>query len=210
MRPNSISYAPAALDRNGIGASQTPAGAGALTLDGVLASGGAVTLSYQQYITVWSASNIAARVFTVTGTDQFGAAITATITGINNSTVATTKAFKTVSSITVDAGTGAAVEAGVNGLGYSIPYVVNFNAPEFELGIGVALVSGAGTYSVQYTYDNPFSSSFSQHSATWYDHATIDDKTASFAGTQSLPVTAVRLIITVNTDASLTMTTIQS
>jgi len=54
-------------------------------------------------ITVTSASNLSARTFTITGTDNDGASITEDITGPNANTVYSTKLFKTVTLITCDA-----------------------------------------------------------------------------------------------------------
>ena len=54
-------------------------------------------------ITVTSASNLSARTFTITGTDNDGASITEDITGPNANTVYSTKLFKTVTLVTCDA-----------------------------------------------------------------------------------------------------------
>jgi hypothetical protein len=93
-------------DRDGVAASQTPGGAGNLTL------GGSTTHSPPRKIGIYSASDISSRVFTVVGTNRFDQAITETVTGVNGSTVFTSTIFKTTPTISVDAATGAAVEVG--------------------------------------------------------------------------------------------------
>jgi len=107
------------LDRDGLAQSQSPGGAVDLTLDGVGISGGFATFTPPRPAAIFSAANIAARVFTVYGTDRKDTPITDTVTGVNNSTVETNKIFKTVTRIAVDAATGAAVEAGWTATSYT-------------------------------------------------------------------------------------------
>lgn len=209
-RPIRYTYAPTALDRDGIAASQTPTGAGNLTINGALASGGAVTFTYPQFATVYSGSNIAARVFTFTGTDDQGRAATLTITGVNNSTVASTKALSGVTVVAVDAATGAAVEVGVNGLGNTPALPLDFNRTAISTSVAVKILnSSTPTYTVQHTFDDVYSSTFDSSTAVWYNH----DDTALVAATANAnsnylaPPTAARLQLTAA--GSLTLTLIQ-
>lgn len=108
---------------NNICTSQTPSGAGALTLNGTIVVSG-VALIYPNYasinrrVYITSASNDSSRTFTVTGTvwtpkGYFGA--TETVTGANASVVSTTASFATVTSITISGSAAGAVTVGVNG-----------------------------------------------------------------------------------------------
>jgi hypothetical protein len=135
------------LDRNGLALAQTPAGAGALTLTA------ATTLSPARKVSIYSGSNIAARVFTVTGTDRKGNAITDTVTGVNNSTVSTTKVFATVTSITVDAGTGADVEAGWTAVSYTSWIILGNPAKLWTLRAFFA-ATGTANYDIEGTSQN--------------------------------------------------------
>ena len=118
MRPIRLAMAPTATDRDGICASQTPAGAGAVTINGALASGGVATLGAVSAVTVYSASDISNRTFDITGTDYYGAALSETgLTGPNNSTVVSSKSYKTVTAVTISGAAAGAIEVGVNGTG---------------------------------------------------------------------------------------------
>ena len=102
----------AAADADGVCASQTPGGAGNLTINGALASGGTVTFDEPRQVTIAGTGNEAGKTFTITGTDETGAAASEAIAGPNNSTVTTTTYFATVTQVAVDAGTAAAVTVG--------------------------------------------------------------------------------------------------
>lgn len=105
---------PAATDRDGIAEAQQLVGAGDLVLDGAGVSGGSYAAGFDggRKITLYSAGNLSARTFTVTGTDKDGAAQTENLTGPNNSTVTGTKYFQTVTQIAVNGAVGSDVEAG--------------------------------------------------------------------------------------------------
>tara|TARA_R110000868_G_scaffold190815_1_gene434640 strand:+ start:1211 stop:1489 length:279 start_codon:yes stop_codon:yes gene_type:complete len=81
MRAISLTYAPSVLDADGICASQTLAGAGAALINGALASGGVATMGDQQFITIFSASDLSGLTFLATGSDRNGSVLTETITG---------------------------------------------------------------------------------------------------------------------------------
>jgi hypothetical protein len=99
-------------DPDGISLAQQTGGAADLTITGAGASGGAAVLSPPRRVSMNSAGNIAAVIFTVYGTDRAGSPITDTITGINNTTVATNKIFATVTRIAASAAVGSDVTAG--------------------------------------------------------------------------------------------------
>lgn len=150
----SISISPIALDADGICASQTKASSGALVLDGALA---ASALDVARKISVNSSANIAARVFTIVGTDANDRAISDTVTGVNNSTVSSAKYFKTVTSVSVDAsfspnnvivGTTAACATRIIQLDYK---------NDIAAQVTVELVSGTATWSIEETYNNDLS-----------------------------------------------------
>lgn len=105
---------PAATDRDGICQAQQTGGAGALTLNGAGVSGGLYSAGFDggRKITVYSAGNLSARTFTVTGTDWTGAAQSEEITGPNATTATGTKYFQTVTGVSVDGAVGTDVEVG--------------------------------------------------------------------------------------------------
>lgn len=94
--------APIALVTNGIAQAQSPVGAGTLTLNGSLASGGTVTLDVPRNVIADSGGADTA-VLTVTGTDEYGNAMVESITLNGTTAVPGKKAFKTITSIANDA-----------------------------------------------------------------------------------------------------------
>lgn len=171
--PSIIGLSVTAGSANAIALSQTPGGAGNLTLNGASVSGGVATLSgaVLQYgtgnnsplstkqngrrVVIASTGNDATVVFTITGTDLNGRVITDTITGLNISTGVSNYDFLTVTQIAASAGTAGAITAGTNNTASTPWNVDNFLAQFWALSVGCKLASGAATYSVDHTYDDP-------------------------------------------------------
>jgi VCBS repeat-containing protein len=103
-----------ALDADSISQSQTPSGAGNLTINGAKASGGVATFNSARQVTITSAGDDQARTFIITGTDVNGFTITEAVTGVDTAAATSTKHFKTVTQIAVDDATDGAVTAGMN------------------------------------------------------------------------------------------------
>lgn len=206
MQPFTITKAATALDRDGISLSQTPGAAGDLTITGALASGGVATVTGgQQVVSVWSGSNIAARVFTIYGTNDNGISISETLTGVNNSTVSSILNYKTVTRIAVDAGTGAAVEAGITGVGSSPAFPLNTYVSPTDVALFVKIATGATVNcTVQYTSDDVFLLSNYQSSTglVWIDHLVLASVTANADSNFTSPPTGVRLKINSGTDTA--------
>jgi len=94
--------------------------------------------------------------------------------------------------------------------GVSAPVILDHYRSPFNVGIGV-IKTGTVDYSVQYTYDDVFSSSFDPATAGWFTMSAFPLTTAtSKDGTISSPVTAVRLNAVTITSGSLVMTVIQA
>lgn len=198
MRPMTVSYSPSVLDRDGIAAAQQMVGAGDLTLDGALVSGGVATMGNQQIVSLYSAGNLSARTFTVYGTDKNGNSITEAITGPNATTVSSTKNFYTVTRVAVNGAVASDVEVGVTGLGQSVPYALDLSITPPYIAVSIGTPSG-GTYKMQYTYENVFASTFPNAtvaSQNWVDDANMTGKTGAYATTLSTPATAIRFAIT--------------
>lgn len=142
----------AVIDEDAIALSQTPAGAGNLTLNGTLASGGVATLVPAGRVSITSAGNVSNRTFTITGTDNInGYPLVVTLTGPNNSTVATTIDFRTVTSIAISGAAGAALTVGTNGVASTPWYPGDYKTGKLPV-ITVALSTGAVlTYTVEFT-----------------------------------------------------------
>lgn len=204
-RPISFSLTMAAADADAVCLSQTPAGAGNLTINGVLASGGVATLDVPRHVSITSAGNDSGRTFTVTGTNRYGATITEAITGPNTTTVKGVKNFKTVTQVAVDAATAGAITVGTaNELESKwIPY--NYKAKVVGITGNFTLsTGGALTYTIQHTLTNVQSSGFLESDANAFNDATLASKTASANGSMTAPVRASRVKITGYTSGTLT------
>ena len=104
----------AAADPNGICTTQTPGGAGDLTINGALATAGVATLVPARNVTITSGgASETGKTFTVTGTATDGTAVTEAIAGPGvSATVSTTALFKTVTQVAVDGATSGSVTVG--------------------------------------------------------------------------------------------------
>ncbi len=152
--PSTLTLQLAAAVSNGIALSQTPGGAGNLTLNGSLVTGGVATMDVARRVLISTAGADAGRTFTITGTDRGGNVQVEAITGIATGTSAfTQRDFKTVTKIAVDAATAGAITAGTNGVGSSDWVVDDFLCRVWALSGGIQ--GGATTYTLEVTYDDP-------------------------------------------------------
>jgi len=93
----------------------------------------------------------------------------------------------------------------------SVPIPLSTYADPFNVGLGVKLSAGASlTYTVEHTFDDVQSPSFSPATAVWYSNSTIVSKTTNQDGNYAFPVTAIRLNVTVWTSGTATLTAIQA
>lgn len=154
--PSSVALQLPTAVTNGICLSQTPAAAGALTLNGSLVAAGVASLATAQRVGVAdSGSADGAVVFTIVGTNRSGAAISDTVTGLASNTVYTKLDFLTVSSVSSSAATAGAITVGTVGVGSTEWVIDNFFASSWALAIAVHILSGSITYTVEHTYDDP-------------------------------------------------------
>lgn len=149
-----ISITGAVTDDDAIALSQTPSGAGNLTINGVLASLGVATLVPAGRVAIKSLSDISNRTFVITGTDRYGYAQSETITGPNNNTVYTSKNFLTVTQISISGTAAGAVLVGTNGIASTQWYPGDYKTGKPPI-LTVALSTGAVlTYTVEFTTTN--------------------------------------------------------
>lgn len=188
-----------ALDRDGLSVSAHTVAATPITLGGALASGGTYTAGdggtgtnkVGHLIGVYSSANIASDIFTIVGTNPDGVAISETVTGVNNSTVFTTKYFYTVSSVTSDTTEAVNnVEVGIGTTFATRTIPIEPRAANFIVGIGV---EASGTYSItaQVTMSDLTDPTVTP---TYIADTTLATKTATFFSSLVFPVTGMRFI----------------
>lgn len=203
-KSTSVTCAPTAVDADGVSASQTP-GAGAILINGALATAGVATFGAAQLVRLTSAGNDSGITFTFIGTDADGNAQTQTVAGTNASNSDTTKYFKTITSITKSGATAGAIVVGNLIASVSQTLKLDTSINPFNVSLNAELVSGTATFAAQITYgdDNAYHS-------LWVDHATIAAKTATFAGTQTNPIPAMRLILSASSSGVVRLRAIQA
>jgi hypothetical protein len=86
---------------------------------------------------------------------------------------------------------------------------MNTYATPFNVGFGVK-ISGAVNYTVQHTFDDVWSSTFSPSTATWFSHPTIAAQTAAADGNYAFPVTGIRLVGNAGNTGTATLCLIQA
>lgn len=74
----------------------------------------------------------------------------------------------------------------------SIINLDNWTSP-FNIALSVK-VTGTVNYTVQYTFDNIFSSTYVASSGNWVDHPSLTSKTATLDSNIAYPVMAVRIV----------------
>ena len=204
-RPIKKTYVMIASDANGISTTQTPTGAGNLTITGALASGGSVTLTVGQHVTITSDGVDTTRVFTVTGTDNDDKALTETITGVNATTVAGTSNFKTITQIAVDAATAGAITAGIEGSAEFDWIPLDRNITPFEFAYQVDL--GTATLLVESTLDDIQDSSATIGVTT---DAVEASGSSDVSGVSTIPTMAVRVKVTAFTSGNIVFKLLQA
>lgn len=204
QRIKRFSVAPAAMDDDGISVSQTPGGAGALTITGALASGGVATLDIPRRVMISCAGNNSGRTFTITGTSDGEKVISETITGPNATTVSSLKDYKTVTGVSINGASTGAVKIGTTDGTTGTASTPCMSTPWCPIDRydynGVALgieVTGTINYTVQHTLTDPNTGPLDNPDKylTPYAHPTIAAKTANDFATYSHPLSAVRVTV---------------
>jgi hypothetical protein len=210
MRPKRVLYTPVTQAVNNIAQAQTPAGAGALTLNGALCSGGVFTQvrkrSLAYIIGIQSGANLSARTFTVTGTDADGNAQTENLAGPNIGTTVSTKFWLTISSITIDGVAAGALQVGTQNTVLSA-VSQSFPQNEYETFASVGVhVTGTISYDLQKAFERMTAGETPTWQAGGLTGQTADGNTG-----YSTPIGAQRLKVNSYTNgATIAMTMIQS
>lgn len=194
MRPIIITKALTAASGTAVCASQTPAGAGDLTINGGLASGGVATLDSQRRVTITSAGNDSGNTFTLYGTNDEGNPISEAITGPNTTTVTSVMSYKTVTRVVISGAAVGAITVGSSALGATrvVPFD-GYIAP-FEALVGVE-VTGTVNYTVQYTYDDVFAAAALTATGLNWVNTSLAAQTTTQDTKLVSPVSGVRLVI---------------
>lgn len=195
----------ATADDDGIAQSQSPSGAGNLTLNGALVSGGVATLTSagaMRQVIITSGGNDTGITFTIYGTDESGIAISEALTGASGAAVTSAKYYRTVTQIAISGASAGTVKAGTNGVGVSRWVNYNIHAQPFNVVQSID-ITGTVNYDLQYIYD-----ALDSISKIWTD-AVVVGQTADQQATYTFPITASRILLNSGT-GSVVMTAIQA
>jgi hypothetical protein len=192
-----IEFSFPAADADGICASQTLAGAGALTIDGALLDRAATMRGVtrvklpgiQRVVSLTSAGNLAAVNFTVTGYDLFGKAVTQTLAGPNANTVATSEEFHIITGVSADDAVGSAVTVGTGSTGRTNWAIVDRAIQPTSINIALTLTATISV-TVKETFDDVNAKIAAGANPTTQDDANLAAETTSATGTITAPIAA--------------------
>jgi hypothetical protein len=196
MEPIYKSKTLTAADDDGISLSQTPSGAGNLTITGAFASGGVATLDTGRRVILTFAADETGHTFVVYGAVEGGALIQETLAGTTAGIVPTTQNFKTVTRVSISAAATGAIKVGTNGVGSTPWQIVNWHIAPMHFGM-VGLVTGTVNYTFQYTMEDP-SGTFPNPDGSFptaFDISDLASKSADTAASWLTPIAAWRLTV---------------
>lgn len=211
MRPIFATVGPlTAASANAICLSQTPSGAGNLTLNGALVTGGVAILDTARRVLITCAGNETGKTFVLTGTAANGAPLTETLAGPNATTVQSTLDFKTITSIRISAAAAGALTVGTSAVASSRWLRLdNWAFPQVAIQCDV---SGTVNYTVQQTLDDPNSDVLpvAPSAVNWINHpdANLVGATTTVQGNYGYAPLFVRVLLNSGT-GSVTMTLVQ-
>jgi len=188
-------------DDNGLFTVQAVAGAGALTLDGALISGGTYTSAdgLAHRIDQITAGNDAGITFTYVGTDANGEALTEVLAGGAGtpSTETTTGYFKTITSITASGAAAGNVTIGTTDevASKTIP-IDAYSSNGAMIGVNV---TGTVNYTVQQATNNVLAAGTTPN---WIAVTALSAKTTDLQSVCDLGVTAVRMVVNSYTNSA--------
>jgi hypothetical protein len=217
MRPVRITKSLAAADDDNISLSQTPAGAGNLTITGAAAVGGVGILDTARQVILTFAADETGHTFVVYGNtraDGTGNPIQETIAGTTAGVVASAYDYGRVSRVSISAAATGAIKVGTNGVGDTEWVLVDQNLDPTSLSIMVD-VTGTVNYTVQYTYDqimgyyDPGGAWTNTYPSKIFDDPVLAAATIDGETTFNNPVNAWRVRINSGT-GSVTVTGIQA
>lgn len=189
MKPKQKSWALVTGAANNIATSQTPVGATALTLDGALASGGAIPQQDLGYIVLFTTvSDESAKTATIVGFDQDMKALTEVVTMPNASTSVSVGYFRKITSITPSgAFTGAVTVGTPNATDCAV--TPTFCLDMYQANTSIAVnISGTINYDLEKCFERPTAGDTPNWVPGGLTGKTADDSTA-YTG----PTGAVRI-----------------
>lgn len=191
----------AAADANGIALSQSPAGAGDLTLAGAEVTTNPNTGLPEWYadvprvVSVTSDADDSGNTFTITAENLLGQAVTEVIAGPDGTPTSTdgTTLLRRIISIAISGAAVGNITVGTTDA-VNTPWIpVNTHVTPVNVGFSVVLNTATVTYTVQHTLDDVQDSGITPDAL---DHTDVAAETTTQYGDYAFPIRALRLEMT--------------
>lgn len=179
-----------AASTNGVAASQTPSGAGDLTLASTT-----VTLPNQgqRPQIVPGATNLAARTLTFYGTDYTGRTQSIAVTGPNAANYTIPLTFASLTRVAIDGAAGGAFSVGWAAEADLQPLPLDTRYAPTDVGFACQITSGTPTYTARLTMADVQDASLNPGGYVWFNHPIVVSQTANQTGNFGKPVVACSL-----------------
>ena len=126
-----------------------------------LTTGAGTGNAFAQFLTFEATGDISDITFNITGTDDKDLVISEVLVGPADTTaISSLRLYKTVTSIFSSAADAVFLIVGWIYSGTTVAYPVNFRQSPFNISASIELLSGTGTASIQYTFDDPAEKGF--------------------------------------------------
>ena len=191
MRNKTLDFDLDDTDDNGLVTIAAIAGAGALTLNGALVTGGVGVMDFARRIAFISAGDDSGDTMTIVGTDANGIALTEVLTMANAGTAESTGYFLTVTSLTASGASAGNVTIGTADEISS--KTIPIDARSDSACTIIADITGTIDYTIQETFDSNFREDLQD--AVWYTITAFSGKTADVNGSSTVGAKALRLIV---------------
>lgn len=210
MRRKDIAFSMPVADPNGICQTQTPSGAGNLTINGALQTGGVATMGVAtagsnqidpipRHVSITSDADESGDTYTITGTDRWDNALVETITGPATTTVTGSSNFKTVTQVAVSGAASGNITVGSADEADTVLVVTDSYRNTITYAVDLSASAGL-TSEFKYTLDDVFDTSFSQETANYISD--LGPSNGDYDGVSSGPTSGCRVEITNWTSAN--------
>lgn len=213
MRPQRFTFS--ASSTTAVAAAQTLAGAGLLALNGsaVIPAQPSGVAAYAKFddgvnrpLTFTSTGNLSAATLTVVGLDASGNAVTSSIAGPNNNTVATTELYNRILSIRSSAALGTAMSAGSGTTGVTNWAGLDYYPNPANVGLWLQ-ITGTISVTVQMTPDTIQDPTTAPHT---FNHGYLTAIVADAASALTYPAEACRMLINSSSGGAAKFTVMQA